>query len=128
MIAVDTSALMAIALKEPQAQACKAALDEADEIVISAGTLTELMIVSIQQETVRLAVTDLIRGYGFTVAPVTQASTERIGRTYERWGRGFHPAGLNFGDCFSYEVAEEYSCPLLFVGDDFAKTDIAGVL
>jgi ribonuclease VapC len=43
---------------------------------------------------------------------------------YSRWGKGVHPAGLNFGDCFAYDVAKQNDCPLLFVGDDFAKTDL----
>ncbi len=43
---------------------------------------------------------------------------------WRRWGKGGHPAGLNFGDCFAYGLASEMRCPLLFVGDDFAKTDV----
>ena len=43
-------------------------------------------------------------------------------------GRGFHPAGLNFGDCFAYALAEEQNCPLLFIGNDFSKTDIRSAL
>jgi len=105
-----------------------AALEADPEVVISAGTLTELLIVSLRQESVRLAVADLIDRLGFNVVPVTQASAERIGRAYERWGRGFHPAGLNFGDCFAYEVASEHGCALLYAGDDFSKTDIVSVL
>ena len=61
------------------------------------------------------------------------ASFERAGALrgavfYERWGRGLHPAGLNFGDCFAHEVAMKHSCRLLFVGDDFSKTDVGSVL
>jgi ribonuclease VapC len=59
---------------------------------------------------------------------VTPASARHVARAYERWGKGFHPAGLNFGDCFAYALAKEHSCPLLFVGKDFSKTDIASVL
>jgi ribonuclease VapC len=47
---------------------------------------------------------------------------------YENWGKGVHPAALNFGDCFAYEVAKEHECPLLYVGGDFARTDIEGAL
>ena len=105
-----------------------AALEEDPEVLISAGTLTELLIVCLRQESVKLAVADLIERFGFNVIPVTQASAERIGGAYERWGRGFYPAGLNFGDCFAYEVANEYRCALLYVGNDFSKTDVEGVL
>jgi ribonuclease VapC len=59
---------------------------------------------------------------------VTPAAAQRIGQAYQQWGRGLHPAALNFGDCFAYEVAKEHACRLLYVGDDFAKTDIEGVL
>ncbi|HYI71714.1 MAG TPA: type II toxin-antitoxin system VapC family toxin, partial [Skermanella sp.] len=52
----------------------------------------------------------------------------RIAQAYERWGKGVHPAGLNFGDCFAYAVASEHSCPLLFIGDDFSKTDLRQAL
>ena len=62
------------------------------------------------------------------VITVTESSAEGVGRAYSRWGRGVHPAGLNFGDCFAYELALELSCPLLFVGNDFDKTDIKSVL
>jgi ribonuclease VapC len=58
------------------------------------------------------------------VIPLTQASTERIAQVYSRRGKGLHPAGLNLGDCFAYDVAREPGCALLYVGDDFAKTDI----
>jgi ribonuclease VapC len=70
----------------------------------------------------------LIDGLGFNALAVTPAVARRIASAYERWGKGAHTAGLNFGDCFAYEVAKEHDCPLLFVGDDFAKTDIKGVL
>lgn len=73
-------------------------------------------------------VTRLIDGLGFQIVSVTSASARRIAAAYERWGRGAHPAGLNFGDCFSYEVAKEHSCPLLYVGDDFSKTDLESAL
>ena len=66
----------------------------------------------------------LIDGLGFDIVSVTPASARRMAAAYARWGRGIHPAGLNFGDCFSYEVAKERSCPLLYVGEDFAKTDL----
>jgi ribonuclease VapC len=127
VIAVDTSALMAIVLKEPRAPACVAALEAEDEILISAGTVAETLIVSARRN-VGAEMARLIDGLGCEIVSVTPASARRIGLTYEQWGRGMHPAALNFGDCFAYEVAKEHGCRLLYVGDDFAKTDIAGVL
>lgn len=127
MIAVATSALMAIALSEPQADACIAALETADEILISAATVAESLIVAARRG-VHEEMKSLIGDLGFNVISVTQASAERVAQIYSRWGRGVHPAGLNFGDCFAYDVAKEHGCALLFVGDDFAKTDIAGMV
>ena len=48
----------------------------------------------------------------------------QAGAAYRQWGKGFHPAGLNFGDCFAYALAKEQNCPLLFIGNDFSRTDI----
>jgi ribonuclease VapC len=127
MIAVDTSALMAIVLDEPQAGRCIAALEAADEILISAGTVVESLIVAARRN-VGDEMTSLIDGLGFNVITVTQDSARRIAQAYARWGKGLHPAGLNLGDCFSYDVAKEHQCPLLYVGDDFAKTDVERVV
>ncbi len=127
MIAVDTSALMAIMLDEPDADTCVAALEAENDILISAGTVAEALIVAarrnVHEEMVRL-----IDGLGFEIVSVTPASARRIAEAYERWGKGVHPAALNFGDCFAYEVAKEHGCSLLYVGEDFGKTNIESVL
>jgi ribonuclease VapC len=118
---------MAIVLSEPQADACIAALEAEDEILISAGTVAEALIVSARRN-VGAEVSDIIDRLGFEIVAVTSASARRIADAYRCWGHGAHPAGLNFGDCFAYAVAKEHGCRLLYVGDDFAKTDIEGVL
>lgn len=127
MIAVDTSALMAIALGEKESDACIRVLETETEVVISAGTVAEALIVAARRN-IGEEVTRLIDGLGFEIVSVSPASARRIALAYARWGRGAHPAGLNFGDCFSYEVAKEYDCPLLYVGDDFSKTDLESAL
>jgi ribonuclease VapC len=127
MIAVDTSALMAIVLGEAEAEACMAALEREADILISAGTVAEALIVSARRN-VGAEAASLIDGLGFTIVTVTAAAARRVADAYARWGTGVSPAALNFGDCFAYEVAREHACRLLFVGDDFAKTDIASVL
>ncbi len=127
MIAVDTSALMAIVLNEPEADACAVALEAEEKLLISAGTVAEVLIVAARRN-VGEEMERLIEGLGFEIVSITPASARRIARAYERWGKGVHPAGLNFGGCFAYEVAKEHGCPLLFVGKDFALTDVAGVL
>lgn len=127
MIAIDTSALMAIILDEPEAEACIGALEGEEELLISAGTVAEALIVS-SRRNVGEEVEKLIDGLGFEIVAVTPASARRIAQAYEKWGKGVNPAALNFGDCFAYEVAKEHGCRLLYVGDDFSKTDIESVL
>lgn len=127
MIAVDTSALMAIILDEPQAEACMAVIEQADELVISAGTVAEALIVA-GRRNVGQEVAAMISGLGFEVVTVTAASARRVADAYARWGKGIHRASLNYGDCFAYEVAVEHDCPLLYVGDDFLHTDVKSAL
>jgi ribonuclease VapC len=127
MIAVDASALMAIVLGEAEAEACIRILETEAEILISAGTVAEALIVAARRD-VGAEMTRLIDGLGFEIVTVTASSARRVADAYERWGKGAHSAGLNFGDCFAYDVAKEYSCGLLSVGQDFSKTDLKGVL
>ncbi|MCO5118138.1 MAG: type II toxin-antitoxin system VapC family toxin [Burkholderiaceae bacterium] len=127
MIAVDTSALMAIVLNEPGADACAAALETEDRLLISAGTLAEALIVA-GRRNVGEEVDRLVEGLGFEIVGVTPGSARRIAQTYARWGKGIHPAGLNFGDCFAYDVAKEHECRLLYVGEDFSRTDVESAL
>ena len=127
MIAIDTSALMAIILNEPEADACAAALEAEDRLLISAGTVAEALIVA-GRRNVGAEVGRLIDGLGLEIVNVTPAAANRIAAAYARWGKGVHPAALNFGDCFAYEVAREHGCRLLYVGEDFKKTDIESTL
>jgi ribonuclease VapC len=123
MIAVDTSALMALLLGEPEADACALALEAESDLLISAGTVAEALIVA-GRRNVGEEMRRLIDGLGFEIVNVTTASALRIAKAYEKWGKGVHAASLNLGDCFAYDVAREHGCPLLYVGDDFARTDI----
>jgi len=127
VIAVDTSALMAILLGEAEADACAAALEAEDDILISAGTVAEALIVG-ERRDLGDEMERLIDGLGMEIVNLTAASARRMAQAYSRWGKGMHPAGLNFGDCFAYEIARQHGCRLLFVGGDFVRTDIASVL
>jgi len=127
VIAVDTSALMAVILDEPQAAACMAVLEAEPDILVSAGTVAEALIVA-GARNVAAEMQSLISGLGFEVVPVTTLSAARIAQAYAQWGRGMNPAGLNFGDCFAYEVAKQHDCRLLFVGEDFSRTDLKSAL
>ncbi len=127
MIAVDTSALMAIVLDDERSQACRAALTAEERILISAGTLVELSIVSLRRR-VNDDIALLIDELPLDVIPVTRETAQRIYSIYAHWGKGMHRASLNLGDCFAYDVATQHDCPLLYVGDDFSKTDVKSVL
>lgn len=122
MIAVDTSALMAILLEDPAAQACAAALEKDNHPLISAATVAEALIVAARRN-VSEEMEQLIGDLGFEIVNVTPASARRVAEAYGKWGKGQHPAGLNFGDCFAYQLAKEHQCRLLFAGNDFAQTD-----
>jgi ribonuclease VapC len=123
MIVVDTSALMAVVLDEPAGETCSEILARADAIAISAGTLAEALIVA-GRRGVGPVMERLIRGLGCQVVALTEHGAFKAAEAYAQWGRGVHPAGLNYGDCFAYALAQQRACALLFVGDDFAKTDI----
>jgi ribonuclease VapC len=102
-------------------------LEAEDNLLISAGTVAEALIVAARRH-VGGEMERLIYRLGFDIVNVTPASARRVAQAYERWGKGVHPASLNFGDCFAYEVAKDHGCRLLYVGDDFAKTDVEGAL
>ena len=123
MIVIDTSAIMAILLDEPEADRCIAAIAGSDVLLMSAGTLAETLIVA-DRRAVGAEAARLIDGLGVEVAPVTPEDARRVAAAYTQWGKGLHPAALNFGDCFGYALARERDCPLLFIGEDFARTDI----
>lgn len=127
MIAIDTSALMAIVRNEATADDCQAVLEANNEVCISAGTLAEALIVATARGHLQ-EIRDLVDRLRFTVIDATEETAERAALAYARWGKGNHPAGLNFGDCFAYALAEQLSCPLLFVGYDFSRTDIRPAL
>lgn len=128
MIVVDTSALMAIILDEPAAAWLERKLQvETGAILISAGSVAGCLIVAAGRRA--LADMELLLGrLGHTVVPVDELMAAQIGAAYLQWGKGFHPADLNFGDCFAYVLAMIHDCPLLFVGNDFGRTDVKAVL
>ena len=127
MIAVDTSALMAIALAEQDAARCKHALEAESDVIISAGTVAEALIMS-SGRNVGAGMDRLLGETALRIVPVTEAVARRVAQACVRWGKGFHTARLNYGDCFAYEAAKYHGCRLLFVGNDSSRTDLIGVL
>jgi ribonuclease VapC len=118
---------MAILLGEPEADACIAVLEAETDVLMSAAVLAEALIVA-GRRNVKDEMAMLIDGLGLNISIVTPAAARRVAKAYEKWGKGAHAAALNFGDCFSYELAKEHGCGLLYVGDDFSRTDVESVL
>ena len=123
---VDSSALAAILFREPDGERFAVALRDAPVIRISAATLVEVAMVVVSRlgPNGSLQLERLLKRLDVVVEPFTgsQAGTAHAG--WLRFGRGRHPAALNFGDCFAYALAIEMDEPLLFSGADFARTDV----
>jgi len=123
---LDTSALVAILYREPEAERFARLIHEAESCRISVATHVELSMVIESQlgpEGMRQAETFLRRA-GVIVEPVTVEQGELARQAFLDFGKGRHKAGLNFGDCFAYALAKATGEPLLFKGSDFAMTDI----
>ena len=123
---VDTSALVAIVKNEPEAERCKTLLLATTSARMSAANLLEtFIVVDESDDSSAPAVFEvLLDDVAIDVAPVTEAHARLARQAYQRSGRRHHPAGLNYGDCFAYALARATDEPLLFVGNDFAQTDI----
>lgn len=126
MIVVDTSALMAILQEEPEASDCVSVLSE-NQRLISAVTMAEALIVAMGRN-VEDDMQRLLDSLAMEVVSADSAATSAVVEAYRSWGKGHHPAKLNFVDCFAYQLASERNLPLLYVGRDFARTDIRPAL
>ena len=126
---VDSSALVAILLGEPEGDALAVALAAAEMPVICAPNWLEAMMVT----TVRLgrpgvlALAELLDAASVRIEPADAGLAETAFDAWLRFGKGRHRAGLNFGDCFAYALAIRRGEALLFKGDDFAHTDVRRV-
>ena len=127
---LDTSALVAILFREPEAGLYARLIHDADRCLISAGSFLELSIVIERQaESDAVRQCDMFfRRAGIIVEPFTVDQAHIARQAFHDFGKGRHPADLNFGDCFAYALAKFTGEPLLFKGDDFQKTDIAHAL
>lgn len=125
---VDTSAIMAILLREPDAERYIAVLLDADEVLISASTVLEATIVATKLTGSAIAIERMVSSQPLTVVPFDWDQLLAAQQGFVRFGKGRHPAGLNFGDCFSYALAQLRGLPLLYKGDDFAQVDVLSAL
>ena len=123
---IDTSAIIALLLNEPTADRLIAAIEADYTRLGSAATVVEssLVILGRYGEAGDPQLDRLLRSIGAEVVPVGEDQVVLARDAALRFGRGRHPASLNFGDCFSYALSVARGEPLLFVGDDFAKTDV----
>jgi ribonuclease VapC len=123
---VDSSAVVVILLGEPDARTLAEAIQGSDSRVLSAVSLVEVSMVALSRRGTTLAeIEDRLARWGIEIVPVSLAQARLAVAAFARFGKGRHAAALNFGDCFSYALARERGEPLLFKGDDFARTDIA---
>ncbi len=123
---VDTSALVAVLLGEPERDLFIDALIEADDPLISTATLLEASIV-MQAKTGDDGVADLdalLAAIAARPVAVDAAQAYLARDAFTRFGKGRSSAGLNYGDCFSYALAQAMGRPLLFKGEDFGRTDV----
>ncbi|CAN5830859.1 type II toxin-antitoxin system VapC family toxin [soil metagenome] len=123
---IDASALIAFLEDEPYAGEVLHALLHAERLLISTATVVEAGIVAETRrgESGGRELDLLLHRLGAEQVPVSSEHTDLARAAYRKFGRGHHPARLNFGDCFGYALAKATGDPLLFVGDDFARTDI----
>lgn len=127
---LDTSAIVAILFNEPDAERYEEAIAQARSRTISAASLLECSIVVEARygEEGGHQLDRLIQQAAVSVADVTTEHVEVARDAFRRFGKGRHPAGLNFGDCFAYALAVARGDPLLFKGVDFARTDVSPAL
>ncbi|MDP2955477.1 MAG: type II toxin-antitoxin system VapC family toxin [Longimicrobiales bacterium] len=125
-VVLDTSALIAILQGKHDADALVAALDAADMRCVSAATVVEAGIV-LQARYGDHGERELdlfLQRAEVDIVPVTPDHAELARQAFRRFGKGRHPAGLNFGDCFAYALSAASDAPLLFTGENFRRTDV----
>ena len=123
---IDTSALLAILQDEPERRAFGEAIEGADSSSMSVANLVETSLV-IESRFGAEGARDLDQLIEKARVELVPVDIEQLGiarRAFSRFGKGRHPAALNFGDCFAYALARALGEPLLYKGDDFARTDI----
>jgi ribonuclease VapC len=123
---LDSSALVAILFAEPGYLELVDRILETDDVRVGAPTVVETSLVLAGRHGARIAETveGLIAELGVSVVPFGEMEWRLAVEAFHRFGRGRHPAALNYGDCLAYATAQAAHDTLLFVGGDFAKTDI----
>ena len=123
---LDPSVIVAIVLKEPGYETLIDKIGLARAVAVGTPTLLEcaMVLTSRMKQDARLVVNGLVRTMNAQVIPFTEEHYDTAVEAFLKFGRGRHAAALNFGDCMSYALAAVAGVPLLFTGNDFARTDI----
>ncbi len=123
---LDSSAIVAIHLKEPGFERLVQAIEEAEVVAVGAPTLVEsaMVLTSRLGSDARPLLFAFLRRVEAEIVGFGELHLDAAVAAFVRFGRGRHPAGLNFGDCLAYAVASVADQPLLFTGEDFARTDV----
>jgi ribonuclease VapC len=128
MIVIDSSAVITIIALERGFETYVEAVELNDVRLLSAANYLECAIVLTRRTGRRLRLDEWIDRFNVEVVPVDFAQARLAADAFARYGRGQHPARLNFGDCFAYALAASRTLPLLYKGTDFGLTDIVSAL
>ena len=126
-LVVDSSAVMACCLGEVGYEKLEAMLTSSAQLMMSAPTRLELGIVALNRN-IQTRVDEALQTYQIHVETFTEAHATLAIAAFTQYGKGRHPAALNFGDCCAYALAKSKNLPLLYKGNDFAQTDIVSAL
>jgi ribonuclease VapC len=123
---LDSSAILAMHLREPGYERLFQEVGRAEIVAVGTPTLfeTAMVLSSRTSQDARLRLLDSMRNMNVQFVPFTEAHVAAAIDAFLRFGKGRHPAALNFGDCMAYVVAAVSGLPLLYTGSDFAQTDI----
>jgi ribonuclease VapC len=133
MIFVDASAMVALALNEPEARAIAALVDSGEPLSTSAIAIYEAAMAISRTQSISATMSHrevllMVKRGGIRIVTLTEVTAYQALRAHEKYGKGNHPARLNMGDCFAYAAALAENASILFVGDDFTQTDLSNAL
>lgn len=123
---LDSSAVVAVLLGESRQEELATKMEGADLVAIGAPTLFEtgMVMIGAMGQRGRGLIAQFLEAFEVEVIPFGHSHWKVAAEAFHRYGKGHHPAALNYGDCMSYATARIAERPLLFIGDDFARTDI----
>ncbi|MCW5965018.1 MAG: type II toxin-antitoxin system VapC family toxin [Bryobacterales bacterium] len=124
---IDTSAIVAILLDEPERVEFTHRIIQAPRRLLSAVSLLEIgmVLVSRRGDVADLEIEQFIHRLSLEIVGFDEQQCALARRAFRRYGKGRHPAGLNFGDCAAYALSRWSGEPLLYTGTDFASTDVS---